>query len=75
MEETSTIVVAMYGLIGATGAVSLLIYVWGFAVYISRLGTVRRDEGINIMIWASGFAIATIVLIGILNFLENWLLL
>jgi hypothetical protein len=75
MEETSTIVIALYGLIGATGALSLLVYAWGFATYISRLGTVRREEGIETMRLSVGLAIAMIVLIGILRFVENWLLL
>lgn len=75
MEEASTIVVALYGLIGVTGALSVLIYAWGFATYISRLGTVRRDEGIEIMRWSVGLVIATIVLIGVLRFVQNWLLL
>ncbi len=67
MEEPRTFVLLMYALIGISGALSVIALIRGFVTYISRLGTERRKEGIDIMEWAVGFVITSLVLIGILK--------
>lgn len=63
----------IYGLIGGTGALSIVIFLFGFATYIARLGTVRREDGFENMQWGVALAITSIILIGVLNFLRAWL--
>ena len=70
---TDAVVLTVYGLIGATGALSILVMICGFIVYIIRLGTERRSEGIHIMEWGVALVITSIVLIAILHLLGNWL--
>ena len=72
MNEGSMFVSVMYGLIGAMGALSIVVFGWGFVVYISRLGTVRREGGIHIMQWSVRLMVTVLVLIGILNFTQSW---
>ncbi len=62
--------ILLYAMIGISGALSLVIFVWGFAVYISRLGTDRRVAGIRIMEWGVGLVMTSIFLIGVLRFLS-----
>jgi len=71
MNEGEMTIVIMHGLIGIAGAFSLLALLWGFTIYVSRLGTDRRTEGIKIMQWSIGFMIATIFLITLLRFLQS----
>lgn len=62
--------ILLYAMIGISGALSLAVFVWGFAVYISRLGTDRRVEGIRIMEWGVGLVMTSIFLIGILRLFQ-----
>ena len=65
--------VILYGLIGAFGALALIIGVWGFNVYITRLGTERRlesrDDGLEIMEWAVVIMVVVVLLAGLLRYL------
>ncbi len=70
MSTTESIITLVYALIGISGALSIVVFVWGFTIYISRLGTERRIEGIRIMEWGVGLAITSIALIGVLRLLE-----
>lgn len=70
MSTTETIVTLAYALVGISGALSLIVFIWGFVVYISRLGTERRVEGIWIMEWGVGLIITAILLIGVARLLE-----
>lgn len=72
MSEGALFVTVMYGLIGFTGAASIVVFVWGFVTYIARIGTVRREDGIDIMEWSVGLAITAIVLIGLLRLIQHW---
>jgi O-antigen/teichoic acid export membrane protein len=72
MTETNMLIIVVYGLIGLTGALSAVIFVWGFITYIMRLGQVRREDGIHIMEWGVGLIITAIVLIGILHLIQRW---
>lgn len=58
--------------IGIGGAVSILIFLWGFAIYISRLGNDNRADGIDIMTSAVTLLFCVVVLGGILRFLETY---
>lgn len=70
----SGIILIIYGLIGITGALSMLVFAWGFIEYITRIGlpSERRNKGVHIMEWAVGLVITSIVLIGILNLVQRW---
>lgn len=59
--------------IGIGGAASLLMFAWGFSVYIARLGNENRAEGIHLMAWGVTILFGVIVLGGILRFLESYL--
>lgn len=66
-------IVILYGLIGAFGAVAVIVGMWGFTVYITRLGTERRvetrDEGLEIMEWAVVIMVVVVLLAGLLRYL------
>ena len=72
MTTISILVSVLYGLIGATGALSLVVMVWGFLVYIFRLGTARREEGIRIMQWGVRLVITSVILIGVMRLVTHW---
>ncbi len=66
--ETNSFTILLYAMIGISGALSVVIFVWGFVVYISRLGTDRRVAGIRIMEWGVGLVMTSIFLIGVMRF-------
>lgn len=72
MSTTETAILLIYALIGVSGALSIVVFVWGFIVYIIRLGTERRVEGIRIMEWGVSLIFTAIILIGVMRFLEHW---
>ena len=67
-----TFMTVLYGLIGISGALSIIVMVWGFLVYIFRLGTVRREEGIHIMQWGVRLVITSVILIGVMRLVGRW---
>lgn len=73
MDENSMVTV-LYGLIGISGALSVVLFIWGFIEYITRIGlpAVRRDKGVHIMEWGVGMVITGIVLIGVLKLVQRW---
>lgn len=72
MGETNNVLLILYALIGICGALSSIVFIRGFITYISRLGTERRAEGIDIMEWGVGFIITAIALIGVLRLYTWW---
>lgn len=70
--ELSDIEIMLYGLIGAFAAVSVIVFVWGFTTYITRLGTERnketREEGLHLMEWAVTIMVVVVILCGILRY-------
>ena len=73
MTASEILIVILYRLVGAIGALSVVVMVWGFITYIMRLGQVRREEGIHLMEWGVGLMITALILIGILHLFERWL--
>ena len=75
MTESATIITILYALIGATGALSVVVFVWGFVEYATKIGlpSKQRDYGISIMEWGVRFIITAVFLIVVLKFLERWL--
>jgi len=71
--EISNTVLLLYGLIGVAGAASVILFVGGFIVYVTRIGTTsniyKRELGINLMAWAVTTIVVTILLIGILRYM------
>ena len=62
-----TVALVLYGAIGLFGALSVLTLIGGFSLYMVRLGTEHRKEGIKIMEWGVVFLFVDVVLIFILN--------
>lgn len=75
MTEGEMLVTIVYGMIGATGALSIAVFIWGFTEYISKIGlpSVQRDRGIGIMEWGVRLVITAIFLIVALKFLQDWI--
>ncbi len=65
--------IILYGLIGSFAAIAVIVAIWGFTVYITRLGTERRvesrDEGLEIMEWAVVIMVVVVLLAGLLRYL------
>jgi|GEM_PF-1641237 len=73
LSTSERLVYLMYGLIGFFGALAVLVFVWGFVMYLVRLGTVQRDDGIKIMEWGVGLVLTVLVLVGIFRFVA-WII-
>lgn len=67
--ETAELI--LHGLIGFFGAASVGVFGWGFSVYITRLGTERREEGIEIMEWGVSILVVVLLLIGVLRYVQG----
>ncbi|MFZ2886872.1 MAG: hypothetical protein WA021_03575 [Minisyncoccia bacterium] len=67
MSTIDTFVILLHALIGVSGALSVLVFLWGFCVYIARLGTERRVHGIRIMEWGVSLIFTSIILIGVMR--------
>lgn len=70
MSATETVVLLFYAMIGISGALSVVVFVWGFVTYIARLGTERRVYGIRIMEWGVAIILTSVLLIGVMRILE-----
>lgn len=66
------VIVLVHALIGAVGAIALLVFAWGLGTYWARLGTERREHGIHNMQFGIGLLFTSIILIWILRFLESF---
>jgi hypothetical protein len=71
MGATDTLSLLLYAVIGISGALALVVFVWGIIVYAARLGTERRVQGIRIMEWGVALILTSVLLIGALRFTEN----
>ncbi len=60
-DDSITLVMFLHGMIGFFGALSLVVFVAGFLIYITRLGTERREDGIKVM--EKGFTIMMVVIL------------
>lgn len=58
--------------IGIGGAISMLLFVWGFGVYIVRLGNDNRSAGIHIMMWAVSLLFFVVLCGGAVRLLEAY---
>lgn len=67
MNDLETFVILMHALAGVAGALSVIVFAWGFVVYLTRLGTERRLEGIHIMEWGVALMFSALVVIGVLR--------
>ena len=64
-----TVVLSLDGAIGAFGAFAIVIFTGGFTLYIVRLGTERRQAGIDLMRWG----ISTLFVVVIMIYIARWL--
>lgn len=70
MSTLEMLIAMIYAFIGVVGAFSLLVFSYGFGIYVARLGTERRIEGIRTMQKGVSIMIATVLLVGLVRFLE-----
>jgi len=66
--------IVVFGLraaIGFFGAIALIVFLAGFIIYISRLGTERREEGILVMEKGVSVILVVLVACGVLRWLES----
>jgi H+/gluconate symporter-like permease len=47
--QSVTLEFGLYAAVGFFGAVAIIVFVTGFIIYVTRLGTERREHGIKIM--------------------------
>jgi ABC-type sulfate transport system permease component len=75
MVDGALIITIVYALIGATGALSVVVFVAGFSQYITKIGlpSAMRDPGVSGMEWSIRLILTAIVLIVVLRYLESWL--
>lgn len=66
-----TVVFGLRAAIGFFGAIAVIVFLAGFIIYLTRLGTERREEGIVIMEKAVSVLIVVIVATGVLRWFEN----
>lgn len=74
MTGSETLITILYALVGATGALSIVIFIWGFIEYLTKIGLPdkMRDPGINIMEWGVRFILTSVFLIAALKLFERW---
>lgn len=68
---SDTVTFGLRAAIGFFGAIAIIIFLTGFIVYLTRLGTERREEGILIMEKGVSVLIVVIVASGVLRWLES----
>lgn len=69
------IITILYGLIGATGALSIVVFVWGLVEYLTKIGlpSDMRNRGISIMEWGVRLVVTAVFLIVALKLVQRWL--
>lgn len=74
MTEGEAFVTILYALVGASGALSIVLFGWGLALYFSKFGlpAAMRDPGIAVMEWGVRLAITAVFLIVVLKLVEKW---
>ena len=74
MTESEMLITIVYGLIGATGALSIAVFAWGFTEYITKIGlpAKQRERGIGIMEWGVRLVVTAVFLIVALKFIQGW---
>lgn len=68
---SDTIVFGLRAAVGFFGAIALIVFLTGFIIYVTRLGTERREDGIKIMGKGVSVLIVVIVACGVLRWLES----
>jgi hypothetical protein len=51
---------------------SLIAFVAGFGLYLVRLGTVYRKDGLDIMVWGIAILFVLVVLLGIAQIIQHF---
>ncbi|OGG60815.1 hypothetical protein A2765_01765 [Candidatus Kaiserbacteria bacterium RIFCSPHIGHO2_01_FULL_56_24] len=68
---TGSLILGLYGVVGFFGAASVVVFIGGLIVYLIRLGTERREEGIKIMEWGFSILVVVVLCIGLLRWLQG----
>lgn len=71
MSMLENVIALFYALVGFTGAISFVLFAWGLGLYLSRMGTERREDGLTRMREGVSVMLASIVLIWLLRFFES----
>ncbi|OHB20140.1 MAG: hypothetical protein A2854_04995 [Parcubacteria group bacterium RIFCSPHIGHO2_01_FULL_56_18] len=68
---SDTVIFGLRAAIGFFGAIAFIVFLTGFIIYLTRLGTERRADGIKIMEKGVSVVIVVIVATGVLRWLEG----
>lgn len=71
MEGSNMFVFGLRAGVGFFGLIAFIVFLTGFIVYVTRLGTERREEGIKIMEKGVAIAIVVVIAVGVLRWLES----
>lgn len=61
----------LYAAVGFFGALAIIVFVTGFIIYVTRLGTERREEGIKIMQKGVSVVMVVVLATAVLYWLEK----
>lgn len=68
---TGSLILGLYGVVGFFGAASIVVFIGGLIVYLIRLGTERREQGIKIMEWGFSILVVVVLCAGLLRWLQG----
>lgn len=69
--QSVTFEFGLYSAVGFFGAVAVIVFVTGFIIYITRLGTERREDGIKIMQKGMSVMMVVVLASAVLYWLEK----
>ena len=69
-EIRETTALFLYGMVGFFGGLACELFGGGLMVYLARLGTEHRVEGISVMIWGVQVLCGVVCLLVILTFID-----
>ena len=74
MDNNEIITAILYGLIGESGGLSAVVFVWGMVEYATKIGlpSVQRDRGVRVMEWGVGLLLTAVILAALLKLLVRW---
>lgn len=69
--QSVTVEFGLYAAVGFFGAVAIVIFLTGFTMYVTRLGTERREHGIKIMEKGMTVLMVVVLATAVLYWLEK----
>lgn len=74
MDTSETITAILYGLIGGSGGLSAVVFIWGMVEYATKIGLPAdmRNRGVRIMEWGVGLLLTAVILAALLKLLVRF---